>query len=129
MNKEWKDEWKEEWKDDWNEEWKEDFYIPRVKFIKIGLLPPHNFPKIWYENKRHFSKLSKSNINLISNFKQNLIVRFLSAEQMYKFLHMLCLQRNQAKTILQRKQTKIDANLKNASKCPFCVNLYLFHNP
>ena len=44
MNKEWKDEWKEEWKDDWNEE---DFYIPRVKSIKIGQLPPHNFPKIW----------------------------------------------------------------------------------
>ena len=46
-------------------------YIPRVNSIKIGLLPPHNFPKIWYENKRHFSKLSS--INLISNFKQNLI--------------------------------------------------------
>jgi len=41
-----------------------DFYIPRLKIV---LLPPHNFPKIWYENKRHFSKLS--NINLISNFK------------------------------------------------------------
>ena len=40
----------------------------------MGLLPPHNFPKIWYENKRHFSKLS--NINLISNFKQNLIEDF-----------------------------------------------------
>ena len=51
-----------------------DFYIPRVKSIKIGLLPPHNFSKIWYENKRHFSKLS--NINLISNFKQNLIEDF-----------------------------------------------------
>jgi len=48
-----------------------DFYIPRIKSIKIGLLPPHNFSKIWYENKRHFSQLS--NINLISNFKQNLI--------------------------------------------------------
>ena len=47
-----------------------DFYIPRVKSIKIGLLLSHNFPKISYENKRHFSKLS--NINLISNFKQNL---------------------------------------------------------
>jgi len=31
----------------------------------------NNFSKIWYENKRHFSKLS--NINLISSFKQNLI--------------------------------------------------------
>ena len=51
-----------------------DFYIPRIKSIKIGLLPPHNFPKIWYENKRHFSKLP--NINLISNFKQNLIEDF-----------------------------------------------------
>ena len=48
--------------------------MPRVKFIKIGLLPPHNFPKIWYENKGHFSKLS--NIYLISNFKQNLIEDF-----------------------------------------------------
>ena len=50
-----------------------DFYIPRVKFIKIGLLPPHNFPKISYENKRHFSKLS--NINLISNFRKKRIKR------------------------------------------------------
>ena len=41
-----------------------------MKSIKIGLLPPHNFPKIWYENKRHFPKLSI--INFISNFKQNL---------------------------------------------------------
>ena len=32
-----------------------DFYIPRIKSIKIGLLRPHNFPKIWYENKLHFS--------------------------------------------------------------------------
>ena len=39
-----------------------------VKSIKIGLIPPHNFPKIWYENKRNFSKLS--NINLISNKKK-----------------------------------------------------------
>ena len=100
MNKEWKDEWKEEWKDDWNEEWKEDFYIPRVKFIKIGLLPPHNFPKIWYENKRHFSKLSKSNINLISNLiedfyqKKNVLIltNAMSAKESKK-----------AKTILQRK--------------------------
>ena len=23
-----------------------DLYIPRVKSIKIGMLPPHNFPKI-----------------------------------------------------------------------------------
>ena len=38
-----------------------DFYIHRIKFIKIGLLPPHNFPKIWYENKRHLSKLSNIN--------------------------------------------------------------------
>ena len=30
---------------------RKDFYIPRVKSIKIGMLPPHNFPKIWYENK------------------------------------------------------------------------------
>jgi len=45
-----------------------------VKSIKIGLLPPHNFHKIWYENKRQFSKLS--NINLISNFKQHLIEDF-----------------------------------------------------
>jgi len=49
---------------------KNDFYSTKVKSIKIGLLPPHNFPKIWYENKRHFSKLS--NVNLILNFKQNL---------------------------------------------------------
>ena len=28
-----------------------DFYISRIKSIKIGMLPPHNFPKIWYENK------------------------------------------------------------------------------
>ena len=35
-----------------------DFYIPRVKSIKIGLFPLHIFPKVWYENKRHFSKLS-----------------------------------------------------------------------
>ena len=48
--------------------------MPRVKFIKIGLLPTHNFPKIWNENKGHFSKLS--NINLISNLKQKLIVDF-----------------------------------------------------
>ena len=51
-----------------------DFYIPRIKSIKIGLLPPHNFQKIWYENKQPFSKLS--NINLISNFKKNLIEDF-----------------------------------------------------
>ena len=29
-------------------------YIPRVKSIKIGLLPPHNFPTVWYENKTLF---------------------------------------------------------------------------
>ena len=40
-----------------------DFYNPRVKYIKIGLLPSHNFPKIWYENKRQFSMLSNININ------------------------------------------------------------------
>ena len=51
-----------------------DFDIPRVKFIKIRLFPSHNLLKIWYENKQHFSKLS--NINLISNFKQNLIEDF-----------------------------------------------------
>ena len=45
-----------------------DLHIPRVKSFKIGLLPPHNFPKKWYENKWHFSKLS--NINLISNFNR-----------------------------------------------------------
>ena len=28
-----------------------DFYIPRVKSIKIGLLPPYNFPKIWYKKQ------------------------------------------------------------------------------
>ena len=66
-----------------------DFYIPRVKFIKIGLLPPHNFPKIWYENKRHFSKLST--INLFSNFKQNLIE------------DMFAKDTKKAKKILQRK--------------------------
>ena len=45
-----------------------------MKSIKIGLLPPHNFPKIWYENKRQFSKLS--NIILILNFKRNLMKDF-----------------------------------------------------
>ena len=34
-----------------------DFCIPRVKSIKIGLLPPHNFSKTLYENKLHFSRL------------------------------------------------------------------------
>ena len=48
--------------------------IRTLKSIKIGLLPPHNFLKIWYANKRDFSKFS--NINLISNFKQNLIQDF-----------------------------------------------------
>ena len=33
-----------------------------------------------------------------------------------------------AKTILQRKQTKIDANLKDALKCPFFIEP-LFHTP
>ena len=32
----------------------ETFDIPRVKSMKLD-----NFPKIWYENNRHFSKLSK----------------------------------------------------------------------
>ena len=68
-----------------------DFYIPKIKSIKIGLLPPHNFPKIWYENKRHFSKLS--NINLISNLKQNLILTHA----------MFAKESKKAKTILQRK--------------------------
>ena len=45
-----------------------------LKVKSIGLNLPHNFPKIWYENERHFLKLS--NINLISNFKQNLIKIF-----------------------------------------------------
>ena len=44
-----------------------DFYIPRVKSIQIGLLPPRNFPKVWYENKQHFSNLSKSNLFRILN--------------------------------------------------------------
>ena len=46
-----------------------DFYIPRIKSIKIGLLPPHNFPKIWNENnkKKHFLKLSNINIFRILN--------------------------------------------------------------
>ena len=37
------------------------------------------FPKIWYENKRHFSKLST--INLILNYKQNLIEDFFQQNQ------------------------------------------------
>jgi len=46
------------------------------------LLPPHNFPKIWYENKRHISKLS--NLNLILNFKQNLIEDFYQQNKCFK---------------------------------------------
>ena len=55
--------------------------MPRVKFIKIGLLPTHNFPKIWNENKGHFSKLSI--IHLILNFKQNLIEDFYQQNQCF----------------------------------------------
>ena len=66
---------------------KHDFCIPIVKSIKIGLLPPHNFPKIWYEHKQHFSKLS--NINLNSNFKQNLIEDFISRTNVLILTHAM----------------------------------------
>ena len=76
--------------------------MPRVKFIKIGLLPPHNFPKIWYENKGHFSKLS--NIYLILNFKQNLIEDFYQQNQCFNLTHaMLAKESKKADTIKQRK--------------------------
>jgi len=80
-----------------------DFHIPRVKSIKIGVLPPHNFPKIWYENKRQFSKLS--NINLISNLKQNFIEdfyqqnKYFNSNTCYMFAKVL----KKAKTIYKEK--------------------------
>ena len=50
---------------------KEDFYIPRAKSSKIGMLPPHNFPKIWQENKHIFPK--QYTVDLLSNIRENLI--------------------------------------------------------
>ena len=53
---------------------KEDFVIPRVKSEKIGRLPPHNFPKIWCNNKKSFpdagpfDSLSKLRENLLNNY-------------------------------------------------------------
>ena len=73
-------------------------YILSIKSIKIGLLPPHNFPKIWNENKRHFSKLST--INLISNFKQNLIEDFYQQNQ--------CFNSNRCYVCKRIKETKDD---------------------
>ena len=77
--------------------------IRTLKSIKIGLLPPHNFLKIWYANKRDFSKFS--NINLISNFKQNLIEDFY--QQNTCFNSNTCYFAKESikpKTILQRKE-------------------------
>ena len=85
-----------------------DFYIPKVRSIKIGLLPPHNFPKIWYENKRHFSKLP--NINLISNFKQNLIEDFYQQNNTC----YVCIGSKKANTILQEKSKKIKKSKRSA---------------
>jgi len=80
-----------------------DFYIPRNKSIKIGLLPPHNFTQIWYENKRHFSKLS--NINLLSKFKQNLIEDFYQQNKCFNLTHaMFAKESKKAKTTLQSKE-------------------------
>ena len=82
-----------------------DFNIPRVKSIKIGLFPPYNFPKIWHENKRHFSKLS--NINLILNFKQNLIEDFYPQNKCFNsntcYDAIFAKESKKAKTILLKK--------------------------
>ena len=102
----------------------------------------HNFPKILYENKRHFSKLS--NINLISNFKQNLIEDFISRTNV--LIQMLCLQKNRrdqrrfykqrierlkrVKDIIQHKECQKSARIKQMLKnARFSLNLYLFHTP
>ena len=53
-----------------------DFHIPRVKSIKIGLLHPHNFPKIWNENNKKKTLFKAFKYQYFSNFKQNLIEDF-----------------------------------------------------
>ena len=65
-----------------------------------------NFPKIWYENKRHFSKLSS--INLISNFKQNLIEDFYQQNKCFNSntCYMFAKESKKPKTTLQRKEYK-----------------------
>ena len=79
-----------------------DFYIPRVKSNKIGLLPSHNFTKICYENKRHFSKLLT--INLISNFRQNLIEDFHPQTNILIRIAMFANESKKAKSILPNKK-------------------------
>ena len=73
----------------------------------MGLLPPHNFPKILYENKRYFFMLL--NINLISNFKQNLIEYFYQQNISVLILThaMFAKESKKAKMILLRKDKKM----------------------
>ena len=65
-----------------------------------------NFPKIWYENKRHFSK--RSSINLISNLKQNLIEDFYQKNKCFNSntCYMFAKESKKPKTTLQRKEYK-----------------------
>ena len=65
-----------------------------------------NFPKIWYENKRHFSK--RSSINLISNLKQNLIEDFYQQNKCFNSntFYMFAKESKKPKTTLQRKEYK-----------------------
>ena len=96
-----------------------DFYIPRVKSIKIGLLPPHNFSKIWYENKRHFSKLS--NINLISNFKQNLIEDFYQQNKCFNSITCyVCKRIEESKDDFTKKRLKRLKRVKDIIKHKGC---------
>ena len=87
--------------------------------MKLGLLPLHNFPKVWYENKGHFFKLS--NINLILNFKQNLIEDFYQQKKCFNLSHaMFAKESKKPKMTLQKKKKRRLKRVKDLIKNKGC---------
>ena len=104
----------------------------KVKSIELHL--PHNFLKIWYENKRHFSKLS--NINHISNFKQNLIENFYQQDKCINSNTCYVSKRFEEskdditkKRLKRLKRVKDIIKHKGCQKCTFCIKPIHFSQP
>ena len=90
---------------------------------------------MWFENKRHFFKLS--NINLISNFKQNLIEDYY---QQNKFFNSnTCCKRieeskvdftkKRVKDIIKHKGCQKSTRMKKMLKMPVFRKTYIFSQP
>ena len=73
------------------------------------------FPKIWVENKQQFSKLLT--INLISNFKQNLIEDAYKQNQCFNSTHAIFAKYSmKAKANFAKKMTKRLKRVKDVFK-------------